>query len=295
MSHRVVQHLRSNVVGYLALFVALGGVSYAATSLPRNSVGAKQLKTGAVKRSKLAKGAVTGAKVAAASLTGKQIRSSTLGQVPSAAHAGSADSATNAAHAGSADTATSAAHAASADSATNAAHAGSTDSAARARVADLLGGSAPSDFVAASKVRTFNVRLAFGETQTLFSVGTLTFSAKCVQNQANPVGLAGQDVIELLVATSQNGAILADGQNGGLFGTDADDFLNTDTTEANRAVAWLNSDTGTPLGGIENNGAGYGMHVVDPNGVVVSVPDPVTGAVNLFGSDCLLAGSAIIP
>ena len=37
------------------------------------------------------------------------------------------------------------------------------------------------------------------------------------------------------------------------------------------------------------------MHVVDPNGVVVSVVDPVTGAVNLFGSDCLLAGSAIIP
>jgi hypothetical protein len=37
------------------------------------------------------------------------------------------------------------------------------------------------------------------------------------------------------------------------------------------------------------------MHVVDPNGVVVSLPDPVTGAVNLFGSDCLLAGVAIIP
>ena len=37
------------------------------------------------------------------------------------------------------------------------------------------------------------------------------------------------------------------------------------------------------------------MHVVDPNGVVVSVADPVTGAVNLFGSDCVVAGFAIIP
>jgi hypothetical protein len=283
MSHRVVQHLRNNVVGYLALFVALGGVSYAATALPKNSVGTKQLKNNAVTRSKLARGAVTGSRVAAGSLTGKQIKASTLGQVPSAARAGSADAATNAAHAGSADTAT------------NAAHAGSADSAAHARVADLLGGSTPSDFVPASKVRTFNVKLAFGETQTLFSVGTLTFSATCLENQANPAGQAGQDVVELLVATSQNGAILADGQNGGLFGTGPDDFLNTDTPEASRAVAWLNSDTGTSLGGIENNGAGYGMHVVDPNGVVVDVADPVTGAVNLFGSDCLLAGFAIIP
>jgi hypothetical protein len=271
MSHRVVQHLRNNVVGYLALFVALGGVSYAATSLPKNSVGTKQLKKGAVKRSKLAKGAVTGAKVAAGSLTGKQIRTSTLGQVPSAAHAGNADTATNAAHAGSAD------------------------SAAHARVADLLGGSVPSDFLAASKVRTFNVKLAFGQTQTLFSVGTLTFSATCVENGASPGGGAGQDVAELLVATSQSGAILSDGGNGGLFGTGADDFLDTDTPEADRAVAWVNAVTGTSFGDIENNGAGYGMHVVDPNGVVVSLLDPVTGAVNLFGSDCLLAGSAIIP
>jgi hypothetical protein len=271
MSHRVVQHLRTNVVGYLALFVALGGVSYAATSLPKNSVGTKQLKKGAVKRSKLAPGAVTGAKVAAGSLTGRQINASTLGQVPSAARAGSADTATNAAHAGSADTA------------------------ARARVADLLGGSAPSDFVAASKLRTFNVKLAFGQTQTLFSVGTLTFSATCIQNGASPNGTAGQDVAELLVATSQNGAILANGGGGGLFGSAPDDFLDTDTIEADRAVAWLNAATGTSVGGIENNQAGYGMHVVDPNGVVVSLTDPVTGAVNLFGSDCLLAGSAIIP
>ena len=34
----------ANVVSCIALFVALGGVSYAATQLPKNSVGAKQLK-----------------------------------------------------------------------------------------------------------------------------------------------------------------------------------------------------------------------------------------------------------
>ena len=36
----------SLVVGLLALFVALGGTSYAAISLPRGSVGAAHLKKG---------------------------------------------------------------------------------------------------------------------------------------------------------------------------------------------------------------------------------------------------------
>jgi hypothetical protein len=48
-------------------------------------------------------------------------------------------------------------------------------------------------------------------------------------------------------------------------------------------------------GAIENNQAGYGMEVVDPNGVAVIIPDGLTGAVNLFGSNCLLAGFAVIP
>lgn len=38
----------ANVVASLALFLALGGVSYAVTALPENSVGAKQLKANAV-------------------------------------------------------------------------------------------------------------------------------------------------------------------------------------------------------------------------------------------------------
>jgi hypothetical protein len=43
----------ANVIATLALFVALGGVSYAATQLPANSVGSKQLKKGAVTPVKL--------------------------------------------------------------------------------------------------------------------------------------------------------------------------------------------------------------------------------------------------
>jgi hypothetical protein len=60
---KVVRHLRANVIAYVALFVALGGTSYAAASLPNNSVGSKQIKAGAVHTSDIASNAVTSAKV----------------------------------------------------------------------------------------------------------------------------------------------------------------------------------------------------------------------------------------
>lgn len=44
MSSRVSDHLRSNVIGYLALFVALSGSAYAA-----NKIGTGDIKKGAVK------------------------------------------------------------------------------------------------------------------------------------------------------------------------------------------------------------------------------------------------------
>ena len=92
MSGRILTHLRDNIYGLIAIFIALGGVAYAA-GLPANSVGTPQHKTGAVTKDKLAKHAVTGAKVAKKSLTGAQIKSSTLAPVPNAIHAKGADSA----------------------------------------------------------------------------------------------------------------------------------------------------------------------------------------------------------
>jgi len=51
-----------------AMFVALGGASYAAITLPRNSVGAKQLRQNAVTAVKVRKDAITSAKVRNGSL-----------------------------------------------------------------------------------------------------------------------------------------------------------------------------------------------------------------------------------
>ncbi|MBO9532450.1 MAG: collagen-like protein [Solirubrobacteraceae bacterium] len=61
--NRFLSHVQGNAVGYVALFVALGGTSYAAVSLPKNSVGKNQLKAGSVTKSKLADGvAISGPK-----------------------------------------------------------------------------------------------------------------------------------------------------------------------------------------------------------------------------------------
>jgi hypothetical protein len=49
MLGRVINRLTyANVVATMALFIALGGTSYAAIKLPKNSVGTNQIKTGAV-------------------------------------------------------------------------------------------------------------------------------------------------------------------------------------------------------------------------------------------------------
>ena len=57
---KVVRHLRQNVIAYLALFVALGGTSYAAIAIPRNSVGAKQLRNHSIDPVKLDRNAFGG-------------------------------------------------------------------------------------------------------------------------------------------------------------------------------------------------------------------------------------------
>lgn len=69
---RVSEHIRGNAVGYVALFVALSGVAYAANAVPKNSVTSASIKKGAVKGSDVGNDALTGA----------DISEPTLAQVP---------------------------------------------------------------------------------------------------------------------------------------------------------------------------------------------------------------------
>ena len=58
MHRSIAGHLRSNVVGYLALFSTLGGVSYAAGAA---TIGTKQLKNNAVTSAKVKNGTLLAA------------------------------------------------------------------------------------------------------------------------------------------------------------------------------------------------------------------------------------------
>lgn len=55
MTSALLHHIRRNVIAYIALFVALGGTSYAAFTLPANSVGTRQLRNHSVSPIKLDK------------------------------------------------------------------------------------------------------------------------------------------------------------------------------------------------------------------------------------------------
>jgi hypothetical protein len=69
----------ANVVATTALFVALGGSSYAAVTLPKNSVTSNSIKNGQVNTADLAKNAVTSAKVKDFSLLSKDFKPGELG------------------------------------------------------------------------------------------------------------------------------------------------------------------------------------------------------------------------
>jgi hypothetical protein len=68
----------ATVIATIALSVALVGGAYAATALPKNSVGSKQIKKGAVKGKDLAKKAVGGKHIKPDAVTGDKVRDKSL-------------------------------------------------------------------------------------------------------------------------------------------------------------------------------------------------------------------------
>jgi hypothetical protein len=102
----------SLVIACLALFVALGGVGYAAATIGSAAIVDNSIRSKDVRNNDL-----RGKDVRTNTLKGGDIAESSLGQVPSAANA---DNAANAAHAASADNATNATNATTAQNAGNA-------------------------------------------------------------------------------------------------------------------------------------------------------------------------------
>jgi hypothetical protein len=82
------------LISTIALFVAIGGISWAAAT-----IGTSDIKNGAVTTKKLHNNAVSTKKIKNNAVTGAKAKESSFAQVPDAAHADSADNATNATNA----------------------------------------------------------------------------------------------------------------------------------------------------------------------------------------------------
>jgi hypothetical protein len=109
---RLRRHLSyANVIASVALFGALCGGAYAASSkinggnIKNQTIAGKKLKNGTVTNKQIKKGTITSAQIKEGSLNSTVINVSTLGTVPSAETAGSAENATRATTAASAETA----------------------------------------------------------------------------------------------------------------------------------------------------------------------------------------------
>jgi hypothetical protein len=137
---RLLSHLSyANAMASIAVFVALGGVGYAATSINGNDIAKRT-----VGANKLKNGTLTSKQVKANALNGSVIDEASLSIVPSAQTAVSATTAGSATSAGSATTATTAA---SASNAANAEHALTADHATEATTAASAATAADADTV----------------------------------------------------------------------------------------------------------------------------------------------------
>jgi hypothetical protein len=75
---RLLGYVRDNVLGFIAIFIALSAGAYAVQRAPKNSVVSRSIVNGQVKRADLAPNAVGSSKVLDDSLTGADINESTL-------------------------------------------------------------------------------------------------------------------------------------------------------------------------------------------------------------------------
>ena len=194
------------VVAVVALFVAMGGTTYAVANLPKRSVGTAQLKKGAVHKENIASGAVTASKLAKglvgnapAGPSGPTVPIIVNQDIPSdgvayASKAGWAD------NAGKADRASLADKATTATTATSATSAGTATSAGSAANADTLDGLDSSAFVTRSMVVDLpRVDMTNGQAPvTLLTSGPLKYKATCEINNA------GTDTAEILISTTEN-------------------------------------------------------------------------------------------
>lgn len=124
------------------------------------------------------------------------------------------------------------------------------------------------------------IKLSFGQEVPVVENGSVSISAKCIQNDG------GNDYIRLIAKTTQDGAILgADDDLDG--GPAASDFLNTTTAEADRDFEYSSATTGTTSVNQEID-SGF---VLGPDGkMITSNTEGLAMGVNYLGANCVVAG-----
>lgn len=81
MLRRICTHLGHNVIGYVALFAALGGTSYAAVNLHAGSVTSRTIAPAAVTHSKLGRSSVTSGNIRNGTITQADLARTTIAAV----------------------------------------------------------------------------------------------------------------------------------------------------------------------------------------------------------------------
>jgi hypothetical protein len=181
------------IVACAALFVALGGVGYAAATIgsaqiKNNSIQGKDVKNSSLTGKDVKNSGLTGSDIKNSSLAGRDVKNnsltgsdvleSTLGTVPSA---------------------------------TNAGHATSADTAGSAGSAGSVSGRTP-----------FLVTLSTGQSRTVAQNGPLSVVAQCITT-------GGNDIVRLIAHTTTAGAVM-DGDDDHVGGADTLNPATTDDT-----------------------------------------------------------------
>ena len=145
---------------------------------------------------------------------------------------------------------------------------GAVPSAATAGTAGSLAGHTP-----------FYIRLGFGQTQLIASHGAVSLTALCTQ-------AGGDDIVQILMQTTQNGAV-ANAYEKDFDGSAPTEFLNVDTPATDRIFLEEETTSGETLVSYEYD-QGW---VLGPDNKMLTVnSEGVAMGLNFAGPGCVLGG-----
>ncbi len=243
----------ATVIACIALFVALGGVSYGfatgsidsreiknenvrSQDIRNNSIRTDDLRNNEVRGRDIRNSTVRGPDVALNSLGGPDIRESTLGEVPIAARAGDANT---------------------------------------------LDGMDSTAFQPAGQILPFSLKLRAGDTAPLASHGQVSVAAQCIDN------VLGNDTARLLVTTASDQSLM-DGANVDDDHLTSANYLNTFTPVGQRELAaFTRLESSTP----EVSDANGGGYAAGPDGKAIHLAgDQTVLGFDYAGGKCIVAG-----